>query len=1189
MSLKISLTAAVALVALQASADIVQAGSGSYTTVFPGNDAAGRNSFPNATPLVTGNAALRPVPTNDWWSPKLTTAVPNNMFNYPLGVRTLMEGFDMQKTMTGQSQSVEKSILMSTTGVTNAEPKVSGHTDWTVTFNRTQDGKWMEATYGVGMPMAYFTKSDNAGDVTVSINGQASVDGNILLVKGSYNGASFAIYAPSGSTWTVNGKTATSNLGGRNYWSAVMLPDNVDALSQAKAWASSAFAFPVDTRAEWTYDPAKGGVTTRYVVTVDNKEGSGKALMGLLPHHWANLDGSFTVPAGAPEYKTIRGQLKMVQTNEFSTWLPFHGILPTLPPVADGTGGFSIAELKSLTSEVINDTGFQKWTDSYNDGQLLNRQVQTARIADEAGLAAESEKLRANIRTRLEKWLSCNAGDIAFMFYYHEPYGTLLGYPAGHGQDSNVNDHHFHWGYIIGAAAYIAQTDPAWGAKWGPMVDLLVRDAASADRNDPMFPYQRSFSPYAGHCWANGFASLGLGNDQESTSESMQFHSNLLHWAEVTGNKALRDQAIYMYVTEQSAVNEYWFDIEHRNFDAGYTHFIASRVFTNDYDYKNFWGAGAEGSLGIHIYPIHAGSFYLADNAKWAAEFWRTMCNETGILSKEQNGDIWYDSWWKFLAMLDAEKAIKLYTDYTYRDIKFGVSQAQTYQWLYAMASLGRANRRLTADCPMAMAFDKGDVRTYAVHNYSSADITVKFSDGFTMTAKAGKLTTATGKNPDPVEDLDIPDVPDPTPVVPVVVPAAPAPKHDAANVKSVFSDAYTSVAPALNVGSWNQSTVGAIEACGGNDAYKFSKFNYVGLQVDENNGTVDVSDMKYLHVDLFAPVAMDINIYPISLNPTHDKDVVKKHLEAGEWKSFDILLSDFPNVKFADFGQIKFDGGNGSQTFYLDNLYFWTDGEGGDTPVEPDPVDPDVIPAAPAPEHAAGDVKSFFSGKYEPAMSGMFVGGWGQATKHSVVTLGDGDEAYKFENFNYFGFQMPGDATVDVSDMEYLHVDLYAPEAMSLRIVPISLNPTVDDRGVTKSLEAGKWNSFDIALSEFSSTLSRAAGDVDFTKLGQFKFDGGSGQTFYLDNLYLRKAPGTTTGIADAENVPVIFRRDGSTAFIYADGRATVHAYTADGRAVTAESFADTAVIDMSAWASGVYIILVDTPRGSRTFRIIK
>ena len=110
--------------------------------------------------------------------------------------------------MFNQAQSVENSVLISTAGITAAESKVSDYTDWTVTFNRTQGDKWMEATFGIGMPMAYFTKSDNAGDVTVAFNGQASADGNILIVTGSYNGASFAVYAPSGSTWTVEGKTA---------------------------------------------------------------------------------------------------------------------------------------------------------------------------------------------------------------------------------------------------------------------------------------------------------------------------------------------------------------------------------------------------------------------------------------------------------------------------------------------------------------------------------------------------------------------------------------------------------------------------------------------------------------------------------------------------------------------------------------------------------------------------------------------------------------------------------------------------------------------------------------------------------------------------------------------------------------------------------------------------------------------
>ena len=746
--------AAMSFMAPQSHADVVSAGAGSYTTEFPGVDKAGRNTYPSAEPMLTGNAAGRPVPTNDWWSPKLTVAAPNNMFNYPLGVCTLNNGFDLQKTMQGQAQSVERSMLINVEGVPSATAMVCDYSDWTVTFHRAAGDKWIDATAGIGMPMMYFTKSTDAGDVTVNFNGQASADDNILVITGSYNGASYAIYAPKGSTWSISGNTARSSLAGKDYWTAAMLPDGADALTQAKAWEACAFAFPKDTRVEWAYSPAAGTVTTRYIVDVDNKEGSGKALMGLLPHHWANLSEPHP-DVDLPVYNTVRGQLKMIEANEFSTTLAFHGILPTLPAVPDGNDGYSAQQLKALVNEVIADNGFDPWTDSYNDGQLLNRMVQTARLADEAGLDEESAKMRILIREKLEDWLTYTPGEVAFLFYYHKPYGTLLGYPAGHGQDGNINDHHFHWGYIIGAAAYIGQNDTEWVKKYGPMVELLIRDAASTDRDDPLFPYQRAFSPYAGHCWANGFGTSGPGNDQESTSEAMQFHSNLLHWAEVTGNRALRDQAVYMYVTEVSATNEYWFDRHHRNFSSDYHHFLASRVFTNGYDYENFWGGGAAGSLGIEIYPVHAGSFYLVEDASWANEYWKTMCTETGILNKDTNPNIWYDTWWKFLAMTNPTKALELYADYPGRTMKFGVSQAHTYQWLHALNRLGRANMRLTADCPTAMAFDKGDVRSYVAHNYGDSEVTVTFSDGFKMQAPAHKLTVATGVNPDPVDQPD--------------------------------------------------------------------------------------------------------------------------------------------------------------------------------------------------------------------------------------------------------------------------------------------------------------------------------------------------------------------------------------------------------------------------------------------------
>lgn len=757
--IKLSLVAAatISFATPAISGETINAGSGSYTTAFPGVDKAGRNAVPRDCDYLTGNAVGRPIPTNDWWSPKLLSASPDNMFNYPMGIKTLSSGLDLQLTLPGQATAADVGMLVGLRGL-NAVPKVSDYSDWTVTFDWDDGMRHMNAVVGIGMPMAYFTRTGGS-DVTLSFMGHATVSDNILIVTSGYNKARYAAYAPKGATWRVNGTTATTDLAGKDYWTVALLPDSGDAATIAARWAGNAFAFPSGTCADWQYAPSTGTVTTTYSVTVDHKEGNGAPLMGLLPHQWANITGP--VAFDDASYSTVRGEMKMLCADSFTTSLKFHGIIPTLPNVLKDDPDFSISRLKALVNEVIEDNGLDPWTDSYNDGQLLNRLVQTARIADEAGLGDESGRLRTLIRERLENWLTYTPGEVAFLFYYHKPYGTLLGYPAGHGQDGNINDHHFHWGYLIGAAAYLAQHDASWKARWAPMIDLLVRDAASADRNDPLFPYQRAFSPYAGHCWANGFGTSGPGNDQESTSEAMQFHTNLLHWAEVTGNTRLRDQAVYMYVSEVSAADEYWFDKKHRNFASTYGHFIASRVFTNGYDYENFWGGGAAGSLGIEIYPMHAGSFYLMNDPRWAKRYWDTMTTETGILSKQDNPNIWYDTWWKYLAMIDADKAISLYNDYQGRTLKFGVSQAHTYQWLHAMRTLGRPNQSLTSTLPTAVAFDTRDKRTYVAQNYTGEAVEVKFSDGFAMNVPAFTLATATGVNPDEWIDLNDPEDPE--------------------------------------------------------------------------------------------------------------------------------------------------------------------------------------------------------------------------------------------------------------------------------------------------------------------------------------------------------------------------------------------------------------------------------------------
>lgn len=62
---------------------IIESGAGSYTTRFPGVDQANRNTFPNGNPYLSGLAADKPVPTNDWWSAQIKNPHADNLFNYP--------------------------------------------------------------------------------------------------------------------------------------------------------------------------------------------------------------------------------------------------------------------------------------------------------------------------------------------------------------------------------------------------------------------------------------------------------------------------------------------------------------------------------------------------------------------------------------------------------------------------------------------------------------------------------------------------------------------------------------------------------------------------------------------------------------------------------------------------------------------------------------------------------------------------------------------------------------------------------------------------------------------------------------------------------------------------------------------------------------------------------------------------
>lgn len=743
-------------------AQVTTVGNGSYTSTFPGTDSAGRNGFPSGSPQLSGNAVGKPVPTNDWWSSLVKENHAGNLFNYPLAMRTVNQGLVVSyivptSTPNGSSQPLDDSlpITVGVTGLNASQSTVSDFSDWTVTMNWSNAGHSFTATAGIGMPFLYFTK--NTADIAEIkiVEGTVVISNEMLIVTNSHQGSDFAIYGPVGSIWTQTGNVYTSNLNGKNYWSmAYIHPTAADVSAVANQYKKHAYVFPTNTTATWSYNQNTSKLSTVFNVTTSVKEGTEtNVLLGLLPHQWAHLASGSAQPAGY-SYSSIRGEIKTLDGNTFTVENTFKGILPTLPYLDNYSPGFSPAVLGGKISQIENDE-LATWTDSYNEGQVMNRLIQTARIADEMGNTAARDKIVATIKERLEDWLKAESGEVAFLFYYNSAWSSLIGYPAGHGQDNNINDHHFHWGYFIHAAAFMEQYQPGWAAQWGSMINLLVRDAATSDRNDPLFPYLRNFSPYAGHSWANGFATFPFGNDQESTSESMQFASSLIHWGTITENNAIRDLGIYIYTTEQTAIEEYWFDQNQRIFKPGYGYKLASRIWGNGYDNQTFWTGDIAAAYGIEMYPIHGGSLYLGHNTNYVQSLWNEITSNTGILNNEANANLWHDVYWQYLSFINPQQAIDLYDSYPDRELKFGISDAFTYHWLHAMNTLGTVNTDVTANYPIAASFVVNGVTTYVAHNYSDTPITVAFSDGYNLAVPANDMVTSRDINADGVLSAD--------------------------------------------------------------------------------------------------------------------------------------------------------------------------------------------------------------------------------------------------------------------------------------------------------------------------------------------------------------------------------------------------------------------------------------------------
>ena len=167
-------------------------------------------------------------------------------------------------------------------------------------------------------------------------------------------------------------------------------------------------------------------------------------------------------------------------------------------------------------------------------------------------------------------------------------------------------------------------------------------------------------------------------------------------------------------------------------------------------------------------------------------------------------------------------------------------------------------------------------------------------------------------------------------------------PTADAADVASVYSGSYTSIATNLNPWWWQSGDVDTeFDPGTGNLALHYSNFNYQGTDLTASN----LSGMTHVHIDVWVAEANSdrmLKFSPINNGTGTGEWLVEVPTTPGAWNSVDLPKSAFEGMTWDNIYQMKFDGqfnSDGSANgdgwdIYLDNVYFYNDGSGTEVEV---------------------------------------------------------------------------------------------------------------------------------------------------------------------------------------------------------------------------------------------------------------
>ena len=756
-------------------------------------------------PQVIGEIASQPTPTHKWWGSipflgemevgnpnKAAYITPDPIYarisNKGVRILGLPNGLAAYEP-TGFSRygynipdpfsEVFDGIAVANSAFTELQAYLKDYSDGAVTVQWQSGNKpVMEATFVHGSPYVYF-KAFRGELIIKTLRADGGEKGtfyskdNQLGVWTSVAGNrhDFIISGEGETTFANSSSNEITVSNATNELTVAYLPSNNGAVptsATADFFAQSARNVVREVDIDYAVDRSDNSVTVthRYL---DKDGASVQTIAGLQPMHWKN---SSDATLSAYKVRSARGMVKFSKTAQYSYEMPFVGVLPSLPSNVDN---FDLPTLQSFIAEYA-DKGASKWNvsdngevnnDTYWSGKSYGKMAEIIAIARSIGMDSEADVFTEWLKTELADWFTANTNgtlDTEKYFVYDQEWSTLLGMQESFLSHQQLNDHHFHYGYFVRAAAEICRTDPTWCSteQYGPMIELLIRDYASS-KNDTMFPYLRNFDPANGFSWASGVANFAAGNNNESTSEAANSYGAIVLYGLITGNDELVEKGMYLHASSTTAYWEYWNNIDrfrnqsdaypnrgddYDNFPADYPRITTSIIWGNGHVFSTWFSGAYAHILGIQGLPLNPLVLHVGQYANYMQEYVALGLTESSNNKPSGLGnDQWRDIWWGLWAMTDADAALTDYVTMLDYQPENGETKAHTYHWLHTWQALGHLKTgtgELTADYPAAVAFEKEGKTTYITYNYGSVAKEVTFSDGTKVTATPADFTVKT-------------------------------------------------------------------------------------------------------------------------------------------------------------------------------------------------------------------------------------------------------------------------------------------------------------------------------------------------------------------------------------------------------------------------------------------------------------